>query len=57
MLNIGFSELLVIAAVALVAIGPKELPEVMRKLGEFAKKAKDFTNNISDSLRIKDDGR
>ncbi|MCL2504970.1 MAG: twin-arginine translocase TatA/TatE family subunit [Alphaproteobacteria bacterium] len=50
MLNISFSELLVISIVALLAIGPKELPEVMRKFGQLAKKAKDFAANISDSF-------
>lgn len=32
MLGIGFFELLVIALVCFIAIGPKELPAVMRKL-------------------------
>ena len=32
--NLGLSELLVIAVVALLVIGPKRLPEVARGLGE-----------------------
>lgn len=35
MFNIGFSELLVIAALALIFIGPKQLPEVARVVGRF----------------------
>jgi sec-independent protein translocase protein TatB len=33
MLNLGFSEIIVIMAVALVVIGPDRLPEVLRFLG------------------------
>ena len=32
--NLGLSELLVIAVIALLVIGPKRLPEVARGLGE-----------------------
>lgn len=32
--NLGLSELLVIAVVALLVIGPKRLPEVAKGLGE-----------------------
>jgi len=32
--NIGFSEMLLIAVVALVLFGPKRLPEIGRKLGK-----------------------
>lgn len=35
MFDIGFSELLVIAAVALLVLGPDQLPGVMLKLGRF----------------------
>jgi sec-independent protein translocase protein TatB len=40
MLDIAWPELAVIGAVALVAIGPKDLPKVMRTLGEWAGKAR-----------------
>jgi Tat protein translocase TatB subunit len=35
MFNIGFTELLVISALALIFIGPKQLPEVARVVGRF----------------------
>lgn len=35
MLGIGFSEIVVIALVCLIAIGPKQLPLVMRKMAGF----------------------
>lgn len=36
MLGIGWTEMLVIGVVALIVIGPKELPALMQKLGRFA---------------------
>ena len=32
--NLGFSELLVIAVIALLVIGPKRMPEIAKALGE-----------------------
>ena len=40
MFDIGWPELFVIAVVALVVIGPKDLPRVMRYLGRWFGKAK-----------------
>ncbi|MEO8112779.1 MAG: Sec-independent protein translocase protein TatB [Phenylobacterium sp.] len=36
--EIGASELLVIAVVALIVVGPKDLPKLLRKLGQFMAK-------------------
>lgn len=36
MLGIGWTEMLVVGVVALIVIGPKELPALMQKLGRFA---------------------
>jgi sec-independent protein translocase protein TatB len=36
MLGVGWTEMLVIGVVALIVIGPKELPSLMQKLGRFA---------------------
>jgi len=38
--EIGASELLVIAAVALIVVGPKDLPVLLRKLGQWVAKAR-----------------
>jgi sec-independent protein translocase protein TatB len=38
MFDIGWSELLVIAIVAIVVVGPKELPKLMRTFGHYAGK-------------------
>lgn len=40
MFDIGWTELLLISAVALVAVGPKDLPKVMYALGQWARKAR-----------------
>lgn len=36
MLGIGWTEMLVVGVVALIVIGPKELPALMQRLGRFA---------------------
>ena len=36
MLGVGWTEMLVIGVVALIVIGPKELPALMHRLGKFA---------------------
>lgn len=36
MLGVGWTEMLVIGVVALIVIGPKELPAVMKRIGQFA---------------------
>src|SRR5439155_19624109 len=38
MFEIGWGELLIIGVVALIAIGPKELPTVFRTLGQWTNK-------------------
>ncbi len=40
MFDIGWSELLLIAVVALVVLDPKDLPVLMRKIGAFTAKAR-----------------
>ncbi|MBL4871214.1 MAG: twin-arginine translocase subunit TatB [Robiginitomaculum sp.] len=38
--QIGFAEMLVIAILALVVVGPKDLPVMMRKAGQFVARLK-----------------
>ena len=45
--NLGLSELLVIALVAFVVIGPKRLPEVGRALGEAVRAFQDTLRGAS----------
>jgi sec-independent protein translocase protein TatB len=55
MFDIGWSEILVIAVVALVVIGPKELPAVIRGLGQTVAKlrrmAAEFQGQFNEALR------
>lgn len=50
MFGIGWSELLVILALALLVIGPKDLPRVLYTAGKFIRKIKTFTGDIQNSL-------
>ena len=46
MFDIGFSELLLIAVVALVVIGPERLPGVARNMGRFAGRLQRYAHDI-----------
>ncbi|QMW22973.1 Sec-independent protein translocase protein TatB [Sandaracinobacteroides saxicola] len=46
MLDIGYSELLLIAIVALVVIGPKDLPRVLRQVGQWVNKARGMARHV-----------
>lgn len=46
MFDIGFSELLLIAVVALVVIGPERLPGVARNIGRFAGRLQRYAHDI-----------
>ena len=50
MLDIGWSEYLFIAVLALVLLGPKELPIVLRTIGRFVAKAKEVTNSLQEQF-------
>jgi sec-independent protein translocase protein TatB len=47
MLDVAWPELIVIGAVALVAVGPKDLPKVMHALGRLAGKARNAMHDLS----------
>ena len=51
MFDIGWSELLVIGVVALIAIGPKELPGVLRSLGHWMGKVRRMASEFQDQFR------
>jgi sec-independent protein translocase protein TatB len=55
MFDIAWSEMLVIGAVALVVIGPKDLPKALRSVGEAVGKIKrmaaEFQGQFNDAMR------
>jgi sec-independent protein translocase protein TatB len=55
MFDIAWSELGVIAVVALIVIGPKDLPKVLRTIGQWTAKARsmarEFQSGIDDMVR------
>jgi len=55
MLDIGWSELLVVAVVAIVVVGPKDLPPMMRALGrslsKMRKMAGEFQGQFNEALK------
>jgi sec-independent protein translocase protein TatB len=55
MFDISWTEFLLIGVIALIVIGPKELPTVMRTLGQYTRKirsmASDFQNQFQEAMR------
>jgi len=55
MFDIGWSELLVIGVVAIIVVGPKELPRLMRTFGHYLGKvrhmAADFQRQFEEAVR------
>lgn len=55
MLDLGWVELAVVAVIALLVIGPKDLPKVLRTLGQWTRRlrslARDFQGHVDDMIR------
>lgn len=55
MFDIGWTELLVVAVVMILVVGPKDLPRMLRTfgqtLGKVRRMANDFQSTINDALR------
>ena len=58
MLDIGWSELLIIGVVALIVVGPEELPQLLRTVGQWVGKARrmagEFQNQMNEAIREAD---
>lgn len=50
MFDIGFSELLIIAVVALVVIGPERLPRVARTMGHLFGRMQRYVNQVKSDI-------
>ena len=55
MLDFGWSQMMLIAAVALIVLGPKELPKVIKTVTEWAGKARglarEFRSSVDEMMR------
>jgi sec-independent protein translocase protein TatB len=51
MFDISFSEILVIAAVALIVLGPERLPKVARTLGHLLGRAQRYANDVKNDIQ------
>jgi sec-independent protein translocase protein TatB len=56
--QIGWFELLIIVVIAIIVIGPKEFPIVLKKIGTWTKTVKkyfsDIQSNLSEITNIED---
>ncbi len=50
MFDIGWSELLVVGVVALIVVGPKELPKLFRTVGQFVGKARGMAREFQRAM-------
>ena len=53
--QIGWSEILVIVALTIIIIGPKDIPVVLRKVGSWIRSLKRYINSIQKEISIFED--
>jgi sec-independent protein translocase protein TatA len=51
MFGIGFQELLIIAVIALLIVGPKKLPDLAKTLGKGFSEFRKATDGITDDIK------
>lgn len=51
MFGLGMSEIILLGIIALIVIGPKELPQMARTIGRFMNELKRSTNILSDEIK------
>jgi sec-independent protein translocase protein TatB len=53
--GVGYSELLLLAVIAVIVIGPKDLPKVLRAFGQFMRKARgmarEFQGHVDSAMK------
>lgn len=50
MFGLSFAHMILLAAIALIVIGPKQLPEVARTLGRFLNELKRVTGDVAKTI-------
>ena len=56
--TIGWLEILIVVAIAIIVLGPKDFPIMLKKVGSWIGTAKNYVNNIQNevsNLEIKDE--
>ena len=53
--QIGWFEILIVVAIAIVVIGPKDFPVVLKKIGSWIGTAKRYVNQIQEEVSIIDE--
>ena len=56
--TIGWFEILIVVAIAIVVLGPKDFPIMLKKVGSWIGTAKNYVNTLPNevsNLEIKDD--
>ena len=48
--TIGWFEILIIAAIAIIVLGPKDFPIMLKKLGSWIGTTKKYINNIQNEV-------
>ena len=48
--QIGWVEILIVAAIAIIVIGPKDFPVVLKKVGSWIGTIKRYVNNIQSQV-------
>lgn len=61
MFGIGFQELLIIAIIALLIVGPKKLPDLAKTLGkgfsEFRRASEDITDDLKQAMQSDEESK
>ncbi len=50
MFDLAWSEILLVGVVALVVVGPKDLPDLLRTIGRFVRKARSMASNFQSTF-------
>ena len=50
--QIGWFEILIIAAIAIIVIGPKDFPFVLKKIGSWIGSIKRYISNVQKEISI-----
>jgi len=48
--TIGWFEILIIVAIAIIVLGPKDFPIMLKKVGSWVGSAKNFINNVQNEV-------